>query len=116
MWDPLEHPFPHTVYGVRCMLAVKYVQLVIATYPVDSIGEDLLRRLIQILRCRNHDEAELRYSLLYADVERTEASDLRNPSGAPCTCRSCPKHVQTKGLEEPAHVQEAQDIQGLPFK
>ncbi|ADG36409.1 pre-coat protein [Soybean mild mottle virus] len=116
MWDPLQNPFPHTVHGLRCMLAIKYVQLVIDTYPQDSIGEDLLRQIIQILRCRNHDQAEFRYSILFADVERTEKTQLRNPYGTTCTCRFCPKHVQAKSLEEPTHVQEAQNLQDVSFE
>nr|QIH55902.1 V2 protein [Malvastrum yellow vein Baoshan virus] len=54
MWDPLVNEFPETVHGFRCMLSIKYLQLLSEGYSPDTVGYDLIRELISILRSRNY--------------------------------------------------------------
>nr|QIH56038.1 V2 protein [Malvastrum yellow vein Yunnan virus] len=58
MWDPLLNEFPETVHGFRCMLSIKYLQLLSEGYSPDTVGFDLIRELISILRSSNYVEAD----------------------------------------------------------
>nr|QIH55955.1 V2 protein [Malvastrum yellow vein Yunnan virus] len=69
MWDPLLNEFPETVHGFRCMLSIKYLQLLSEGYSPDTVGFDLIRELISILRSRNYVEASCRYRHFYSRVE-----------------------------------------------
>nr|QQL11598.1 pre-coat protein [Mungbean yellow mosaic India virus] len=106
MWDPLLNDFPESLHGFRCMLAIKYLQQVQENYPSNSLGFLYLTGLIQVLRIRNHAKAELRYRLLYPDVERTEEIKLRYPARAACVCGRCPCQRQKEELDQPPHVEE----------
>uniref|UniRef100_A0A3S5GRY6 Protein V2 n=1 Tax=Cotton leaf curl Multan virus TaxID=223252 RepID=A0A3S5GRY6_9GEMI len=112
MWDPLLNEFPDTVHGFRCMLSVKYLQLLSQDYSPDTLGYELIRDLICILRSRNYVEASCRYRHFYARVESTPPSQLRQPICEPCCCPHCPRH-QSKSMGEQAHEQKAQDVQDV---
>nr|WBU87210.1 pre-coat protein [Croton yellow vein mosaic virus] len=112
MWDPLVNEFPETVLGFRCMLAVKYLQLVEKTYEPDTLGHDLIRDLISVIRARNYVEASSRYNHFHARFEGTPSSQLRHPIFEPCCCPHCPGH-QSKGMGQQTHVPEAQDVQDV---
>ncbi|ACA96938.1 AV2 [Gossypium darwinii symptomless virus] len=109
MWDPLVNEFPDTVHGFRCMLSVKYLQLLSQDYSPDTLGYELIRDLICILRSRNYVEASCRYRHFYARVESTPASELRQPIHQPCCCPHCPRH-KTTGMDKQAYEQEAQNV------
>ncbi|AGZ95246.1 V2 [Blechum yellow vein virus] len=113
MWDPLLNEFPETMYGFRCMLAVKYLQLVESTYSPDTLGYDLIRDLISVLRARNYVEATSRYCHFHTRLEGTTPSQLREPLQQPCCCPHCPRHKQKENMGQPAHVQEAQNVQNV---
>ena len=53
MWDPLLNEFPESVHGFRCMLAIKYLQSVEETYEPNTLGHDLIRDLISVVRARD---------------------------------------------------------------
>nr|ABI95435.1 pre-coat protein [China bean begomovirus] len=106
MWNPLEHDFPHTLHGFRCMLANNYIRELLPRYPYNSVGYSYLRSLLQILRSRNHDEAELRYGVLYPVIRSTPSINLRDTVSSSCTCLSCPKHSQETELDESTGIQE----------
>ncbi|AAP23240.1 pre-coat protein [Mungbean yellow mosaic India virus - [Akola]] len=106
MWDPLLNDFPKSVHGFRCMLAIKYLQQVQESYPSNSLGFSYLTGLIQVLRIRNHAKADLRYCLLYPDIECTEEIELRYPAYAPCLCGRCPYQHEKEALDQPSHVEE----------
>nr|QBO66565.1 pre-coat [Papaya leaf crumple virus] len=112
MWDPLLNEFPETVHGLRCMLAVKYLQLVENTYSRDTLGYDLIRDLISVISARNYVEATSRYHHFNAGLEGTPPSQLRQPICESCCCPNCPRH-KGKGLDQQAHVQKAQDVQAV---
>nr|CAH18981.1 AV2 protein [Tomato leaf curl China virus] len=113
MWDPLLNQFPETVFGLRCMLAVKYLQLVEHTYSPDTVGYELIRDLISVVRARKYAEATSRYEHFNARMEGTPSAELRQPVRCPCTCPYCPRHVKIKGMGQSAHVSEAQDLQNV---
>ncbi|BAC55588.1 V2 [Tomato leaf curl Java virus] len=113
MWDPLVNEFPETVHGLRCMLAVKYLQLVEATYSPDTIGYDLVRDLISVIRARNYVEASRRYSHFHSRLEGTSSSELRHTRDEPCCCPHCPRHQQKKDMDQQAHVSQAQNVQNV---
>nr|CUH74529.1 pre-coat protein [Tomato leaf curl Karnataka virus] len=112
MWDPLVNEFPETVHGFRCMLAVKYLQLVEKTYSPDTLGHDLIRDLISVIRARNYVEATSRYNHFHSRFEGTSPSQLRQPLWSSCSCPHCPRH-QIKSMGEQAHEQKAQDVQDV---
>nr|AFB83466.1 pre coat protein [Cotton leaf curl Burewala virus]AFB83472.1 pre coat protein [Cotton leaf curl Burewala virus] len=112
MWDPLLNEFPDTVHGFRCMLAVKYLQLVEKTYSPDTLGYDLIRDLILVKRARNYVEATSIYIHFHARFEGTPPSQLLQPICEPCCCPHCPRH-QSKCMGEQAHEQKAQDVQDV---
>ncbi|AXU38894.1 movement protein [Hollyhock yellow vein virus] len=112
MWDPLLNEFPDTVYGFRCMLSVKYLQLLSEGYSPDTVGYELIRDLITIVRSRNYVEASCRYRNFYTRVESTPASELRQPLRDPCWCPHCPRH-KVKAMGEQAHESEAQNVQNV---
>nr|ARR96804.1 AV2 [Cotton leaf curl Alabad virus] len=109
MWDPLLNEFPDTVHGFRCMLSVKYLQLLSQDYSPDTLGYELIRDLICILRSRNYVEASCRYRHFYARVESTPPSQLRQPICEPCCCPHCPRH-KAKGMDKQAYEQETQNV------
>nr|QIH45302.1 V2 protein [Ageratum yellow vein China virus] len=113
MWDPLLNEFPETVHGLRCMLAVKYCQLIEQTYSPDTVGYDLIRDLISVIRARNYVEATRRYSHFHSRLEGTTPSELRHPRDEPCCCPHCPRHQQKKDMDQQAHVSEAQNVQNV---
>nr|ABD60094.1 pre-coat protein [Mungbean yellow mosaic virus] len=106
MWDPLLNDFPESLHGFRCMLAIKYLQQVQENYPSNSLGFLYLTGLIQVLRIRNHAQADLRYGLLYPDIECTEKIKLRYPARAACVSGRCPYQHEEKTLDQPPHVEE----------
>nr|AHN60572.1 AV2 [Okra enation leaf curl virus] len=113
MWDPLLNEFPETVHGFRCMLAIKYLQQLSEEYSPDTVGYDLIRDLISILRCRNYAEATSRYHHFHSRLESASPSELRQPRVILCTCPHCPRHKQASGLEQQAHVQKTEDLSNL---
>nr|AND95242.1 AV2 protein [Malvastrum yellow vein Yunnan virus] len=112
MWDPLLNEFPETVHGFRCMLSIKYLQLLSEGYSPDTVGLDLIRELISILRSRNYVEASCRYRHFYSRVEGASSSELRQPLLNPCSCPHCPRHKISK-LGEQAHESQAQNVQDV---
>ncbi|AFM44660.1 AV2 [Premna leaf curl virus] len=113
MWDPLENEFPDTVHGLRCMLAVKYCQLIEDTYAPDTLGYDLIRDLILVIRARSYVEATRRYSHFNSRLEGTSQAELRVPRNEPCHCPHCPRHKQKEDVGQQAHVPKAQDVQDV---
>nr|AFB81505.1 pre coat protein [Cotton leaf curl Rajasthan virus] len=109
MWDPLLNEFPDTVHGFRCLLSVKYLQLLSQDYSPDTLGYELIRDLICILRYSNYVEASCRYRHFYALWGTPPASVLRQPIHPPCCCPHCPRH-NTPGMDKQAYEQEAQSI------
>nr|UOL65500.1 pre-coat protein [Lisianthus enation leaf curl virus]UOL65506.1 pre-coat protein [Lisianthus enation leaf curl virus]UOL65512.1 pre-coat protein [Lisianthus enation leaf curl virus] len=112
MWDPLLNEFPENVHGFRCMLAVKYLQAVEKTYSPDTLGFDLIRDLIGVIRAKNYVEASSRYSHFHARLESTSPSELRQPIQQPCCCPHCPRHKRAD-MEEPTCIQKAQVLQNV---
>nr|AND95543.1 AV2 protein [Malvastrum yellow vein Yunnan virus] len=112
MWDPLLNEFPETVHGFRCMLSIKYLQLLSEGYSPDTVGFDLIRELISILRSRNYVEASCRYRHFYSRVEGASSSELRQPLLNPCSCPHCPRHKISK-LGEQAHESQVQNVQDV---
>nr|AQY45818.2 AV2 protein [Alternanthera yellow vein virus] len=110
MWDPLLNPFPQTVHGFRCMLSVKYLQAVEEIYAPDTLGADLIRELIQVIRASNYVEACSRYDHFIKRIEGTTSSQLRQPYCSPCYCPpDCPCHSKT-AVVEPSHVSQAKVV------
>ncbi|CAJ57817.1 AV2 protein [Vernonia yellow vein virus] len=109
MWDPLLHEFPETVHGLRCMLAVKYLSAVADTYSPDTLGFDLLRDLICVVRARNYVEATSRYSDFNSRIQSTSSSEFRQPLFSTCCCPHCPRHQKTN-VDQQAHVPKAQAL------
>ena len=99
MWDPLVNDFPDTVHALRCMLAIKYCQLVANTYDPDTVGYDLIRDLILVIRARNYVEASRRYSDFNTRLQSTPPAEFRQPRDQPCRCPHCPRHKQKTGLD-----------------
>nr|QBY34617.1 pre-coat [Tomato leaf curl virus] len=112
MWDPLLNEFPEAIHGFRCMLAVKYLLLVEETYSPDTLGYDLIRDLISVIRPRNYGEATSRYNHFHARLEGTPSSELRQPIYQPCCCPNCPRH-KGKIMGEQAHEPKAQGVPGV---
>nr|ACQ65858.1 AV2 [Cotton leaf curl Multan virus] len=109
MWDPLVNEFPDTVHGFRCMLSVKYLQLLSQIILQIPLVTSYYGIYICILRSRNYVEASCRYRHFYARVESTPASELRQPIHQPCCCPHCPRH-KTTGMDKQAYEQEAQNV------
>ncbi|ADJ19040.1 AV2 protein [Kenaf leaf curl virus] len=112
MWDPLVNEFPDTVHGFRCMLAIKYLQLLSEGYSPDTVGYDLIRELISIVRSRNYVEASCRYRHFYPRVEGASPAELRQPLCNPCSCPHCPRH-KISHVGEQAHEPQAQNVQDV---
>ncbi|AYH63710.1 AV2 protein [Sri Lankan cassava mosaic virus] len=112
MWDPLVNEFPESVHGFRCMLAVKYLQLVEGTYSPDTLGYDLIRDLISVIRAKNYVEATSRYNHFNSRLEGSSSSELRQPIQQSCCCPHCPRHKKTS-LDKQAHESEAQVVQDV---
>nr|BCD71120.1 moving protein [Pepper yellow leaf curl Indonesia virus] len=113
MWDPLVHPFPETLHGFRCMLAIKYLQCLESTYSPDTVGGEFVRDLICLLRCKNYAEAFHLYSVVVANVYNTPETKLRESVQSPCCCPHCPRHVvQAKSVDKSPCVSEAQNLSG----
>nr|CAZ40060.1 AV2 protein [Clerodendrum golden mosaic China virus] len=109
MWDPLVNEFPETVHGLRCMLAVKYLKYVENTYSPDTLGYDLIRDLVLVIRAKNYGEATRRYNHFHARLQGSTEVELRQPVSEPCACPHCPRHTKTF-MGQQAHVSEAQTI------
>ncbi|AKP16770.1 precoat protein [Chilli leaf curl Ahmedabad virus] len=112
MWDPLVNEFPETVHGFRCMLAIKYLQLVENTYSPDSLGYDLIRELISVIRAKNYVQASSRYDHFRARLEVSSTADLNQPIQQACCCPHCPRH-KGKGMGQQAHQSEADVLQNV---
>nr|WDE41078.1 pre coat protein [Papaya leaf curl Karnataka virus] len=112
MPDPLVNELPETVHGFRCMLAVKYQQLVEKSYVLDTLGRDLIRELISVIRARNYVEVSSRNNHLHVRFEGTPSSQLCHPIFEPCCCPHCPGR-QSKGMGQQTHVPEALDVQDV---
>ncbi|CAM91947.1 V2 protein [Tomato leaf curl Toliara virus] len=110
MWDPLLNDFPETVHGFRCMLAIKYLQAVEKQYEPGTLGFELIRDLIVVLRTKNYVEATCRYSNFHSRVQGASPVELRQPILEPCCCPHCPRHKQTASMGQQAHVPKAQDV------
>nr|WOL23760.1 V2 [Tomato yellow leaf curl virus] len=113
MWDPLLNEFPESVHGFRCMLAIKYLQSVEETYEPNTLGHDLIRDLISVVRARDYDEAARRYNHFHARLEGSPKAELRQPIQHPCCCPHCPRHKQATIMDVQAHVSKAQNIQNV---
>nr|AIY31168.1 AV2 protein [Tomato yellow leaf curl virus] len=113
MWDPLLNEFPESVHGFRCMLAINYLQSVEETYEPKTLGHDLIRDLISVVRARDYVEATRRYKHFHARLEGSPKAELRQPIQHPCCCPHCPRHKQATIMDVQAHVPEAQKIQNV---
>ncbi|ABI31643.1 pre-coat protein [Tomato leaf curl Bangalore virus - [India:Kerala IV:2005]] len=112
MWDPLLNDFPETVHGFRCMLAIKYLRLVENTYSPDSLGYDLIRDLISVVRAKSYVQASGRYDHFRARLEVSPTSELNQPIQQACCCPHCPRH-KGKGMGQQAHESEAHVLQDV---
>nr|AIY31216.1 AV2 protein [Tomato yellow leaf curl virus] len=113
MWDPLLNEFPESVHGLRCMLAIKYLQSVEETNEPNTFGQDLIRDLISVVRARDYVEATRRYNHFHARLEGSPNAELRQPIQHPCCCPHCPRHKQATIMDVQGHVPEAQNIQNV---
>nr|CAJ98457.1 AV2 protein [Malvastrum leaf curl virus] len=113
MWDPLVNEFPETVHGFRCMLAIKYLQVVENTYSPDTLGYDLIRDLILVVRSRDYVEASRRYSHFHSRIQGASPAELRQPVCQPCCCPHCPRHKSKAVMDSQAHESKAQDVQNV---
>uniref|UniRef100_B0JYH0 Protein V2 n=1 Tax=Indian cassava mosaic virus-[Lucknow] TaxID=500467 RepID=B0JYH0_ICMV len=112
MWDPLLNEFPESVHGFRCMLALKYLQLVESTYSPDTLGYDLIRDLILVIRARSYVEATSRYHHFNSRLESTSPSGVGQPVQQTPPRPHCPRHKKTS-LDKQAHESEAQVVQDV---
>nr|QEX51285.1 precoat protein [Okra enation leaf curl virus] len=112
MWDPFWKELPEPAHGFRSMVAIKYLQQLFEEYSPDTVGYDLIRDLISILRCRNYVEASCRYRHFYPRVEGASSTELRQPVFNPCSCPHCPRHKITN-VGQQTHVPEAQNVQDV---
>ncbi|AIR77186.1 pre-coat protein [Jatropha leaf crumple virus] len=112
MWDPLLNEFPDSVHGLRCMFVVIYVQLVEGTYFPDTLGHELIRDLISVIRAKNYVEATSRYHHFHSRLEGSSPSELGQPIYQPCICPHCPRHKKA-GLDQQAQESQAQVVQDL---
>nr|AGR84112.1 AV2 [East African cassava mosaic Malawi virus] len=112
MWDPLLTEFPESVHGFRCMLAIKYLQALEETYEPNTLGHDLVRDLICVIRARDYVEATRRYNHFHSRLE-VRRSCLRQPVQQPCCCPHCPRHTQATIMDVPAPVSKAQNVQNV---
>nr|ALK03577.1 precoat protein [Whitefly-associated begomovirus 7]ALK03583.1 precoat protein [Whitefly-associated begomovirus 7]ALK03595.1 precoat protein [Whitefly-associated begomovirus 7] len=110
MWDPLLNEFPDSVHGLRCMLAIKYLQAVEETYEPNTLGHDLIRDLISVIRARDYVEASRRYNHFHSRLEGSSKAELRQPIFQPCCCPHCPRHKQASIVDLQAHVSKAPDL------
>ncbi|CAI45387.1 AV2 protein [Senecio yellow mosaic virus] len=110
MWDPLLNEFPETVHGFRCMLAIKYLQLCESTYAPDTIGFDLIRDLILVIRARDYVEATRRYNHFHSRIQSTPSSEFRQPIQQSCCCPHCPRHKPKENMGATSHVSETKTI------
>ncbi|KAK9045628.1 hypothetical protein V6N11_051537 [Hibiscus sabdariffa] len=69
MFDPLENELPATVYGVRSMLAVKYISEIQKKYPPESLGWSFCSELKRIIRCSDYVKATRRLEEFVQDKE-----------------------------------------------
>nr|AIY31209.1 AV2 protein [Tomato yellow leaf curl virus] len=113
MWDPLLNEFPESVHGYRCMLANKYFQSVEETYEANTLGHDIIRDLISVVRARDYVEATRRYNHFHARLEGSRKAELRQPIQQACCCPHSPTHKQATKMDVQAHVPEAQNIQNV---
>nr|AMB51332.1 precoat protein [Tomato leaf curl Cameroon virus] len=113
MWDPLLNEFPDSVHGFRCMLGIKYLQLLEEEYEPNTLGHDLIRDLISVIRAKNYVEATRRYHNFHARLEGASTSELRQPLHQPCCCPHCPRHKQASFMDVPAHVSQAKNVQDV---
>ncbi|KAK8690517.1 hypothetical protein V6N13_074049 [Hibiscus sabdariffa] len=89
MFDPLENELSTTVYGVRSMLAVKYISEIQKKYPSESLGWSFCSELKRIIRCSDYVKATRRLEEFVRDKESKKDSDLHARvlcSGCQCSC------------------------------
>nr|WBU87216.1 pre-coat protein [Papaya leaf curl Haveri virus] len=112
MWDPLVHELLENVLGLRCMLAVQYLQQIENTYSPVALGYDLIRGVISVIRAKNYVQATSRYNHFNARIEGTPPSQLRQPL---CHTRCCPRgpRLKGRGMAEQAHGQQAPNVQDV---
>nr|UFP62924.1 AV2 [African cassava mosaic virus] len=113
MWDPLVNEFPEEVTGHQSMQAIKYLQNLEDTYGPNTLGHDLVRELVSVIRARNYVEATRRYHHFNSRLQGPSKAELRQPIQEPCYCTHCPRHKSKTGLDEQAHVQKAHDVQDV---
>nr|AIY31191.1 AV2 protein [Tomato yellow leaf curl virus] len=113
MWDPLLNEFPESLHGFRCKLAIKYSQSVQETYQRNTLGHDLFRDLICVVRARDYVEATRRYNHFHARPEGSAKAEVRQPIQQPCCCPHSPRHKQATNMDVQALVPEAQSIQNV---
>ncbi|ADC33777.1 pre-coat protein [Tomato leaf curl Patna virus [Tobacco]] len=111
MRDAPLNEFLETVHGVRCRLAIKYLQLVENKYSPPAFGYDVISDLILVIRARDYDEESSRYCHYHPRFQDSSPSELRQPICQPCCCPHCPRHKQKEDMGQSAHVQKAQDVQ-----
>ncbi|ADO40510.1 precoat protein [Cotton leaf curl Alabad virus] len=109
MWDPLVNELRIRFTGFVICYLVKYLQLLSLEYSPVTLGYELIRDLICIVRSRNYVEASCRYRHFYARVESTPASELRQRIHQPCCCPHCPRY-KTTGMVKQAYEQETQNV------
>ncbi len=112
MWDPLVHEFPKTVHGFRCMLANKYLLAVESKYAPDTLGYELIRDCIGVVRSRNYEQATSRYRDIYTRLQGATEAELQQSVQERCCCPHCPRHKKAD-MGESAHVQKAHDVQAV---
>nr|UFP62833.1 AV2 [African cassava mosaic virus] len=113
MWDPLVNEFPDSGPGLRCMLTIKYFQALEDTSEPNTLGPDLGRDLISVIRARNYVEATRGYHPFNPRFQGSSKVELRQPIQEPCYCPHCPSHKSKTGLDDQAHVQKAHDVQDV---
>nr|UFP62963.1 AV2 [East African cassava mosaic Malawi virus] len=113
MWDPLLNEFLKSVHGFRCMLAIKYLQALEETYEPNTLGHDLVRDLICVIRARDYVEATRRYNHFHSRLEGASKAELRQPVQQPCCCPHCPRHNKATIMDGSGHVSKAHDVQDV---
>ncbi|AGS77267.1 AV2 [Hemidesmus yellow mosaic virus] len=95
------------------MLAVKYLLLIQETYAPDTVGRELIRDLICVLRAKNYVEASSRYRSFHSRLESTSEAELRQPVQEPCCCPHCPRHKAKEVVGISTKLPEAMDVQDV---
>ncbi|AGR84124.1 AV2 [East African cassava mosaic Malawi virus] len=113
MWDPLLNEFPESVHGFRCMLAIKYLQALEETYEPNTLGHDLVRDLICVIRARDYVEATRRYNHFHSRLEVRRSCTSTARSAAVLLSPLSKAYQQATIMDVPAHVSKAQNVQNV---